>query len=108
MKVIPPIACVTTREVITSVVGDRVINPAREVGRPLGAALGENVTTVITVVGDALRKTLGDRLGDVLDNALGELENIGSVTEESPAKDTAAIARPRPTITDDAPKDIDT
>ena len=60
MKVMPPIACVTTREVITSVVGDRVINPAREVGRPLGTALGENVATGLIAVGDALGKTLGD------------------------------------------------
>ena len=59
-------------------------------------------------LGDALGYALGDRVGDALDDALGELENVGSVTEESPAKDTAAIARPRPTITDDAPKDIDT
>ena len=62
MKVMPPIACVTIREVITSVVGVRVINSAGEVGRPLGTAFEENVATGLIVVGDAL----------------GKLENVGN------------------------------
>jgi hypothetical protein len=34
--------------------------------------------------------------------------NIGNVTDEPLANDTAAIAKLRPTITDEEPKDTDT
>ena len=132
MTEMKPIDCDTTREVITSVVGDRVIISFLEVGRPVGTALGNDDAAAITLVVDALGEALGDRLGEVLadklgealgnrpeealgdglgealDSTIGKLGNVGSVTDEPPAKDTAASAKPRPTITDDSPKDIDT
>ena len=148
MTEMKPIDCDTTREVITSVVGDRVIISFLEVGRPVGTALGNDDAAAITLVVDALGKALGDRLGEVLgdrlgealgdrlgevladklgealgnrleealgdglgealDSTIGKLGNVGSVMDEPPAKDTAASAKPRPTITDDSPKDIDT
>ena len=132
MTEMKPIDCDTTREVITSVVGDRVIISFLEVGRPVGTALGNDDAAAITLVVDALGEALGDRLGEVLadklgealgnrpeealgdglgealDSTIGKLGNVGRVTDEPPAKDTAASAKPRPTITDDSPKDIDT
>ena len=101
MTEMKPIDCVTTREVITSVVGDRVIISVKVLGDRLGEALGE---TVGKALGDRLEEALGDKLGEVV----GKLGNVGRVTDEPPAKDTAASAKPRPTITDDSPKDIDT
>ena len=127
-----PIDCDTTREVITSVVGDRVIISFLEVGRSVGTALGNDDAAAITLVVEALGEALGDRLGEALgarlgealgarlgeelgdglgealDSTIGKLGNVGSVMDEPPAKDTAASAKPRPTITDDSPKDIDT
>ena len=100
-----PIDCVTTREVITSVVGDRVIISVKVLGDRLGEALGD---TLGKALGDRLEEALGDGLGEALDSKIGKLGNVGRVTDEPPAKDTAASAKPRPTITDDSPKDIDT
>ena len=47
-------------------------------------------------------------MGIIEGDAVESAEDNGKVIEELPAKVTAAIARPRPTITDEEPYVIDT
>ena len=50
---------------------------------------------------------VGLYVGAVVGDAVGNIGDVGKVMAESPSKDTAAMAKPRPTIVEVDPYDTD-
>ena len=79
------------------------------VGFIVGVAVGVSVgVTVGVIVGATVGVTVGATVGAIVGDAVGNIGDVGKVMAESLAKDTAAAAKPRPTIVELDPYDMDT